>query len=863
MAKTVKNEPRGQVKKASSGFSFDSLPSKYVIPGVILTIIVLFLIFLNPLFFGGKLFQSGDIVASESMQPYLHKIRDGFTLWNPHIFCGMPAYSIAVGYTWFNLIYVALTVVRSIFMAPFSVDYVCWAFYLIVFAITSFFLMKHLTKNVLVSLFTALASSFSTGIIVFLYIGHVTKLTSLCMFPLIFLLLLRMQQKIKLLDIFLLIISLQLLVQGFHLQIIFYLILATAIYFIYYLIFSFVKSDKRLTNQLLKSGGLLVFAIGIALLIQLDNFSQIYEYTPYSTRGTKGIKELTQSAASGTTTTTAVAESDSAQSAYYSYHTDWSFSPGEVITFVIPSFYGFGNSTYVEPGSSQEIDVNTYFGQMPFVDVAMYMGVLVFFLALYGAFTRFKTPLVQFLVILGIFALLLSFGKNLPFLFNLLFYHMPYFDKFRVPSMALVLVQFVTPILAGFGLHEIISPAQHGENNAKAGNTLRTIAIVFSALFVLSLVAQSSLADSFFERAMQAKGDNPQMARMFQALQDHMKSMYIGDLLAAFGLSALLFWGGFLVRIKKLSPTLFATLAIVLLLIDLWRIDARGAKYVDAPDKKEMFTEPEYVKIIKAQGDKEPFRILNLKQRGPGSINENSNYHAYFLLEDFYGYSAVKPRAFQDMMDVVGIFSPAMWKMANVKYLILDRPYTDSLFTMIGGSGDSYVFKLNNQLNRYYFVNRVEQKPAVDVLNDLKAGKFDPADVAYVQEAPPAVQKPDSTAKITLQKYTDEVTLLDVTASGNNFIVFASSYQPKGWHAYVDGNQVTLYRADHAFMGIVVPQGKHTVEFRYAPESFAIAKNVALILSTLVILGLLFSIYKEIKERRSLASPVPEKAAEA
>ncbi len=855
MAKNVKSEPRRRtVNKTTSGFYIDKIPQKYQIIGVILTIIVLFLIFLNPLFFGGKIFQSADITASMSMQPYLQKAREGFTLWNPHIFCGMPAYSIAVGYTWFNLIYVLFTGFRDVFTGLFAVDYVRWSFYLIILAVTSFFLMKHLTKNTLISLFSALATSFSTGYIVFLYIGHVTKLTSLCMFPLIFLLLLRMQQKIKLLDIFILLVALQLLVQGFHVQIIFYMGLATGIYFVYYLIYSLVIKDTKLALNLAKSLGILVVSVGIALAIQLDNFSQIYEYTPYSTRGTKSIKELTAQSAFAGKTTDAAVENDSAKSAYYSYHTDWSFSPGEVATFVIPSFYGFGNSLYTEPGSGQEIEVRSYFGQMPMVDVPMYMGVIVLFLALYAVFTRFKDPIVQFLSLLAVIALFLSFGKNFPVFFNMLFYHMPYFDKFRVPSMILVLVQFAMPILAGLGLSEIISSrSKINSNETTAAKILRVIAIAFSALFAVALVGQSSLADSFFSRAMQAHKDNPQMANYFNSLQDYLKGMYISDMLFAFGLTAIVFWAGYLYKIKKIGADAFALLAVVLVLVDLWRIDGRAAMYADAPDKKELFAEPEYVRIIKSQKDygKEPYRMLNLKQQGQGSMSQNSNFHAYFLLEDFYGYSAIKPRAFQDMMDVVGIFSPAMWKMANVKYLVLDKPYTDSLFHMIGGSGDSYVFELNSTLKRYYFVNRVEQKPAIDVLNDLKVNKFDPADVAYVQETPPVVQKPDSTAAITLKKYTDEVTQLDVNASGDNYMVYATSYQPKGWNVTIDGKPVQVYRTDHAFMGIVVPKGKHSVEFNYSPASFTLAKNASLVFSSLVLLGLFGSIWLEVRKRKN------------
>ena len=207
------------------------LPQRYHVLAVILLIIILFLIFLNPLYFGGKTFQSGDITSSHAMGPYLDNHSGGYTLWNPLIFCGMPAYAIGTGYKWFNLIYVVITSVRSVFASFFAVGYAMWSFYLIVLAITSFFLMRYLTKNTLVSLFTALATAFSTGIIVFLYIGHVTKLTSLCMYPLIFLMLLRFKEKIRLIDFLILIITLQILLLGFHVQIIFYIMFAVAIYF--------------------------------------------------------------------------------------------------------------------------------------------------------------------------------------------------------------------------------------------------------------------------------------------------------------------------------------------------------------------------------------------------------------------------------------------------------------------------------------------------------------------------------------------------------------------------------------------------------------------------------------------------------
>lgn len=833
MAKSRQQRKTASPDSFLSNFSFnDLLPEKYHIPVILGILVILFLIFLKPMFFDGKTFESGDIMASESAQPYLQKDRDGFTLWNPHIFCGMPAYSLAVGFTWFNVIYVAITEVRNVFTAFFSVDYAKWSFYLILFAFTSFFLMKHLVRNTLISLFTAIAATFSTGIIVFLYIGHVTKLTSLCMFPLILLMLLRMQKKIKLLDFILLTISLQLMVQGFHVQIIFYLLMFIAIYYAYYLIRSFIVKETELRNNLFKSLGLLVAGVSIALAIQSDSFTQVYEYTPYSTRGTKSATEL----ATGT--------NEKAQSDYYDYHTDWSFSPGEVMTFIIPTYYGFGNVVYNGPlTQNQDYNYNTYFGQMRFVDVAMYMGVLVFFLALYAMATRYKEPLVQLLTFIVVFALFLSFGKNLPFLFDLFFYNFPYFDKFRVPSMILVLVQITMPILAGLGLDKIVRLRE--EHDARAVKILKIASGVFGVLFIASLLLNQSIASWFTGRV-----DESAHAENLRPMHDFMSNMFTGDMLFAFAATACMFLLGFAVYHKKVSGDVFVAAVIILTLFDLWRIDGRGVRYTDAPQKGSLFPEPEYVRVIKGFNDKEPFRILNLKQDNSlGSVGQNSNYNAYFLLEDFYGYSAIKPRAYQDMMEVIGYANPTLWRMANVKYLILDKPYEIPGAQIVSEAGKSFVYKNTGNLGRYYFVNKAVQKPGLQVLQDVKNNAFDPSDIAYTEEAAPQVDKKDSTASVKVVTYKDELSALEVNAAGNNFLVFAATYHPKGWKATIDGVATKLYRANHAFMGIVVPKGKHKVEFTYAPESFFIARTASLVLSSLTMLGLFVGIFLERKKK--------------
>ncbi len=846
MAKTTQHRPHKKEESVTflSRFNLENiLPQKYHVLAVVLVLFILFLAFLSPLYFGGKTFQSGDIISSESMQPYLHQANDGFTLWNPLIFCGMPAYAIGTAPTWFNLIYLVFTSVRNLFASLFAVQYAMWSFYVIVLSITSFLLMRHLTKNTLVSLFTGIATSFSTGLIVFLFIGHVTKLTAISMYPLVFLMLLRMQKGIKLIDFLILVIAFQLLIQSFHAQIIFYTFFAVGIYFAYYLIRALVKKEIECRNNVLKSIVTFAGAVIIALLIQADSITQIYQYTPYSTRGGKGITETTSSV------------TNPSSSAYYEYHTSWSFSPEEVMTFIVPSFYGFGNSIYDGPlTNGQKVDVNTYFGQMPFVDVAMYMGVLVFFLALFAVFTRWKEPFVQFLTILSGIALLISFGKNFSFLFDLMFYYFPYFDKFRVPSMILVLVQLSVPVLAGLGLMKIISARE--EKDIRVIKILKNAAYVFTGIFALSLLLNNPISTWFVSRVNDYASTLPtsqsRLAEQFRALADYSAGMFTTDMMLGFGFLTLAFWAAVSYINSKISRDVFVFTVIVLTLVDLWRVDARGAepKYVDNPDVKNMFSEPQYIRVIKNQNDKNPFRILNLKQDGSlGSYSNNANYNAYFLVEDLYGYSGIKPRGYQDIMDVVGPANPTLWRMLNVEYIVFDRPVQLPGLVPIDQKDKEVVYRDTAALPRVYFVNSVQVKAGLQILNMIKNNEFDPKDVAFVDDNNLKVDKPDSTASTSITEYKNQLIKVDVNASGNNFLFLGDTYLPAGWKASVDGSPVKLYKTNHDFMGIVVPKGKHVVEFKYAPASFYISKYIVLVLSSVVLLGLILVVVFEKKKK--------------
>jgi len=827
MSKQKKFQASQQQKK-EIGFSIENkISEKYHTPLLLLLILILMLIFFSPIMFGDKTTSSGDLIQVKSMRQYALKDREGVSLWNPYIFCGMPAVVTSMSPRYYDLTAMIYSYASRIYSAAFKNYNAVYTFNLLILAFTTFFFMRSFGASRGTSFLVATATAFSTGIIVLFFIGHTTKLMSLSIFPFILMMLFKFQKEIKLIDVLLFVIGLHYLVFGAHVQIVFYFGLVGLVYFIYFFIHSFIKKDKFLQKQLLKSLIISITAAVIAVIMSYDTYGQIYEYNPYSTRGTKSILEK-QGQSAGLT-------SDS-----YEYATNWSFSPGEVLTFIVPSYYGFGKSTYQGPlTNNQPVEVNTYFGQMPFVDTAMYMGVIIFALAIFTLIIRWKEPIIQFFGIVVVFFLLISFGRNFPLIYNLMYYHFPFFDKFRTPSMILHVLQIIFPILAGFGVMKIISLRE--EKNLKILKNIKNTALIFSILFVLSIILSGTISDWFINRVKTYASNlaNQQESQMFIALSDYMADMFRGDLQIAMALLSITFGLIYAYLNSKINKQLLLTALAFFILFDLFRIGNRGASYVNAKQIDELFNEPDYVTAIKQQNDKEPFRILNLKQDGSlGSLRNNANYNVYFLLEDFFGYSAVKPRAYQDIVDVVSPVNVTLWRMLNVKYIVTNQPYNPDGFVPIYQSANTFVYKNEKALPRVYFVDSVVAEKPLEILNAIKNDSFDPQHKTYLENVDFKIEQRDTTTKAVITKYQDEHITVETKSNGNNFLFFGTTYLP-AWKAYIDGNQTKIYKANYGFMGIVVPKGNHKVEFIYEPKAFVIGKNLSLILNIILYAGII------------------------
>ncbi len=831
-------------KSASKAF----IPEQYHSALYCLALGVAVLIFLRGTLFGNGIFFASDNIASGSFVPYLEAAKKSgdFPLWIPNIFSGMPSYAalLTTGYRWWDFIMVAFYAVTNGFGVIFKSDAARVGSYYILYGIGVFLLMRSKQQSRFIAFFTAFAAIFSTFIIVWVMIGHNTKPMALMTFPYILLCLEKLRERLSILYAALLIVITHILVESTHVQMAFYGVCCFGLYIVFEIISRLIK--KEAIMGVLRAAGILAVAGGLSFAMASDRYLSVMEYTQYSTRGTAPIEK------------TLGQKQDLAGGFDYEYATNWSFSPQEMMTFVVPNYFGFGKMKVGEEMQS------TYWGQMPFTDAANYMGIGVLALAIFGAWHWRRDTFVQFLIATALFALLLSFGKNLPLLYNLFFNLVPNFNKFRAPQMALALTQFAVPILAGYGISGLLSQRHSTDRDrhkvverkwlflGAGGAALFLLAgAIFNVLGKEQYVkAVGTATTEQYQSVLAQVRDNPQQLAAYQERiaqianerGQQIYSLMIDDwYITAFLGVAFMLTAWLLVR-GTLPEWLGLSLLAFFLVIDLWRVSSRPMEISKQNYEQTVFRKTDAISFI--QNDKSLFRVAD--------FNQSPNVMAYFGLQHIHGYHSAKLRVYQDLLDVAGngggsvIANPFLWNLMNVKYLLSERPLMEGMQPVFKSQETQMlVYENPSVLPRAFLVNRAETVPQqMDILQHLKKGDFAPLDLAYLEK--PLPQPIDTIPgdmmehinRVKYTAYSNETIKMEVDASGNNLLFISDVYYPAGWKAYIDSKETEIFKTNYAFRSMIVPKGKHNVEMRFTSERFGLGKNLSLA-SNVIILALL------------------------
>lgn len=149
-------------------------------------------------------------------------------------------------------------------------------------------------------------------------------------------------------------------------------------------------------------------------------------------------------------------------------------------------------------------------------------------------------------------------------------------------------------------------------------------------------------------------------------------------------------------------------------------------------------------------------------------------------------------------------------------------------------SGDTKLYRVKESPGEAWIVNEALKIVDPDErLNYLASSSFDPARTAIVESdlsIPAAVAgKVDVNAIVTPRTSgTSRIKEYECKSGGGGLLVLALRHSPF-LRARVDGASVSLLPVNHAFCGVVVPQGTHTVSVEYLPLDLHIGFSASLI----------------------------------
>ncbi len=686
-------------------------------------------------------------------------------LWNTNLFSGMPAYLISYP--------ARFPFIKNIFNL-FTKYLINWTvFYMFLAGLGMYILMLSLGFKPIIAFITGMSFAISCHFIGLIEIGHNTKFRAIVYIPWIFWGLHHLFKYKNILGMGLTAMFLIQQLRENHVQITYYTFIMIIIYWIFN--FFWAKKDIELKEfakaSIMFAGVLIITGLAVA-----HPYLNVWEYGEYTIRGGGGLTA--------------------------DYATSWSLHPFEIITFIIPDFFG-GISPY-------------YWGWMPFTQTSHYMGVVIFILALIAIFS-WKERMVKMFTVVTVVALFLSFGKHFQFLSNFLLSYLPLFNKFRVPAMILVLVQFSIVVLAGYGIKQIFQHLkEYNDNFTKLILKLLIICIAITILFIAI-----SETNGFSFLPLEHSSDSARYEpRQLEFLKQMRLEVLEKSSITAFAFLSLFFLVTYLLLKRKgMTPYLYLLIIGAISITDVMLINKKH--FPGLSHKVEL--EQEFVKTEADRfllEDESLFRIFPLRE-------EFDKCRWAYYHQTIGGYHGAKLQRYQDILDYslhaeLRYRVPINWnivRMLNVKYLIspIQLPFDNLEWSYYDRERQVTIYSIKNSLPRAWFVDEVET--IVDkqsVFRRLNSPDFNPETSAIVETSLMNIEPPNETSVKVTDFNLHNITL-DITTDKNSFLVLSEVFYPAGWNAYLNGKQVEIHPTNYILRGVEVPPGDHELEIVFEP----------------------------------------------
>ncbi|MFC1565581.1 hypothetical protein ACFL4B_01385 [Candidatus Neomarinimicrobiota bacterium] len=771
-----------------------------VVPVLILLLCIIFF----PVIFQGKIFSSPDSLNPKAAAIILHETQQEigeYPLWQPWIFSGMPT---AESFTNTSNLYFLQYVFQVLHIPAIIIHLVHFLFA----GLGMWLLLQYLKLSKIVAIIGGAGFMLMPYLVTMEVFGHGSQAMTAAYIPWAFWAALKLFDKQRILDIGILAIILGLQLQRAHVQIAYYTWMLMGALFLFK-IFLLLR-EKVLRKNALRGSILFIIAIIMALGISA------LVYLPSLQYSSESIRSVGQPG-----------------SASYEYATSWSFHPKEMLTLFIPSAYGFGGQTY--------------WGKMPFTDYPNYMGIVFLLLAVFGAIKK-RSPLVWFLTGTTLIALLISFGKHFSIVYNLFYDFIPYFSKFRIPSMILIIVQFNTIILACYGLEQL---AEHKWKDVP--KWFWWISGITGFAFFLLLFGGGLLREIVSNGFTQPR---TQDLRFVEVINNLRWKIWINDarLMILFIIGLI---GTYFLFVKEhITKVIYIVIIGTLAIVDIGLVDYKivqpepnSGRVSQLVNKKAITRYFQHDKITKfLTKETTDFRVYPI-----GPLFGESRLQA-FGIESVGGYHPAKLGIYNRFLsNTNNISTLPLMRMMNIHYIlspqVINHPalvhvYTENMQT---GSGKIpiWIYRISDSLPRAWFVDKVEVVDENILWQKLLAESFNPTKFAYINESLTEI----ITQGTEIFEYASSIHHISLKTTSQNagFLVLSEVHYPLRWKAKIDGEPVKTIETNGIIRGIEVPAGEHIIEFDYDKSVFHKGILISIVSFILAIGFIAFGIFNKKK----------------
>ena len=793
--------------------------------------------FLSPAYFSGDVLDQDDIKLGYAKGKEIRDYREANgeePLWTNAMFSGMPTAQISTQYGG-NIFQVIAKTVSAIGGRNSSAYII---FYLM---LGGFIGLRALGVHHWLSAIGGFAYGYSGFFIIGYAAGHNAKVNTAAFIPLMIMALLLLFEKKNWKAMILMAVFAGLSIHRNHFQITYYSGLFMGVIWITYLI-QYAK-EKALPEFAKLTGWLLVAAV-LSIGPNLANMWGTKVYTKESMRG--GISELTTKN-----------QNQGEGGLSFDYAMSWSSGIYESVAMVIPNAAGGGmmvdysemetetfdqlvrafRSQGMNPKQA-EAQANQYMGAafMKWTGDSMgngayYVGASMFMLFCLALFTVGGTTR-NWVLASSVFFLFMGWGSNFESFNKLLFDILPLYNKFRVPSMAMVVLFFIVPFYGILGLNNWIQLDKPARMKAftRGAAAFAGFIVLFGLIAPYAMSLEGARDASFTQQGFSI--DQLISDRQGIITSSAMRSLLFGGLVAA----ALYAW-----HIGRLNQ--IATVAIVgaLVLTDLFVFDRDQLELDDFQSPKQW--ENQYAPNPANRAiltDTDPhYRVWNTLA---GLTNDSyTSYHH----KSIGGYHGAKLQRYQDLIDrQLNKQNMACFSMLNAKYFIVQ------------GTGNTPQAQRNpNACGNAWSIGKVQMAANADAEMDALS-QFDPKTTAIVDQRYSSYlegkleYKP---AKVALTSY-DPKYMEYSFEGGDAFVVFSEIYYEgsgNDWQAFIDGEPVEHIRVNYTLRGLKVPAGKHEILFEFRPASYYTGVKINMASSGILLLLIAYlgwTTYKEQKE---------------